>query len=309
MSGIRVDTVSKSFPGTPRALDRVSLTVEPGEVFGVIGPNGAGKTTLMGCLLGLLTPDSGRITVDGRPPDDLAVRAATGYLPERPALERWMTGYRVLHYHCGLAGGTGAGVEAEVGRVLDRVGLDRASAGRPVKTYSRGMLQRLGLAQALIGRPRRLFLDEPTSGMDPAGMVLVRRIVEELRDDGTTVILNSHHMDQVERLCHRVAFVRQGRIEAVEVPEAGRGLARGLRVRLAGGAPPPDPDRLSALAEGAGAGFAGFRDGSLLFSVADDGVAARLLAGLTAAGEPVVEAVPEASGLERLFLDDEEVRR
>src|SRR5215510_8700975 len=152
MDGIQVENLTKTFRGgAVRALANVSLAVSPGEAFGIIGPNGAGKTTFLGCLLGFLRPDSGRITVDGREPDDLAVRRVIGYLPERLVLDRWMTGRGFLEYHHALAGLPDAERETQVDQALDRVGLEPDAAERTVRHYSRGMLQRLGLAQALLG--------------------------------------------------------------------------------------------------------------------------------------------------------------
>ncbi len=284
-----------------RALDDVSLEVKPGESLGVIGPNGAGKTTLVGCLLGFLRPDAGTITVDGHAPDDLAVRAMTGYLPERLVMDRWMTGLDFLRFHHALARLDAAAREADCRALLERVGLDPAAGGQRVGRYSRGMLQRLGLAQALIGRPRLLFLDEPISGVDPAGIVLFRRLLSELRDQGTTLVINSHQLDEVERVCTRVVFVKQGRIEAMDTVRAGAEHARVLRVRLAAGAA-PDAARLAELGTGADARFEGWVAPHARWSVADDAGATRLLAALLAAGLPVVEASPEEGRLERLFV-------
>src|SRR5262245_59993838 len=164
MTGIEVDGLSKTYRRratgqTVRALADVSLRIEPGEAFGIIGPNGAGKTTFLGCLLGFLRPDAGRITIDGHAPDDLAVRSVTGYLPERLVLDRWMTGYGFLAYHHALAKLPAATRHADVTASLERVDLAGDAAGRGIRRYSRGMLQRLGLAQAMLGRPRYLFLD------------------------------------------------------------------------------------------------------------------------------------------------------
>ena len=195
MTGIQVEALTKTYRRglageRVRALVDVSLTIAAGEAFGIIGPNGAGKTTFLGCLLGFLRPDAGRITIDGHAPDDLAIRSSTGYLPERLVLDRWMSGQQFLAYHHGLAGLPAGGRRAEVEGALERVGLDGEAAQRAIRRYSRGMLQRLGLAQAMLGRPRYLFLDEPASGVDPAGVVLFRRLLSDLTHQGVTVILN-----------------------------------------------------------------------------------------------------------------------
>src|SRR6266850_2417100 len=247
MAGIVIDAVSKTYRGGQvRALDQVSLAIAPGETFGIIGPHGAGKTTLLGCLLGFLRPDAGRVTVDGHAPDDLEVRAGTGYLPERLVMDRWMTGRDFLRYHHELARLPAARREAEVDQMLDTVQLDRDAADRAVRKYSRGMLQRLGLAQSLLGEPRYVFLDEPASGVDPAGVLLFRRILADLKSRGATVVLNSHQLEQVERVCDRVAFVNKGHVDAVETLTAGAGMAHGLVVRWASGSQAPAAERLAA---------------------------------------------------------------
>jgi ABC-2 type transport system ATP-binding protein len=305
--GIVVESLTKTYRsalgGTGvRALDGVSLTIAPGEVFGIIGPNGAGKTTLFGCLLGFLRPDSGRVTIDGHAPDDLAVRAITGYLPERLVLDRWMTGLDFLRYHHALALLPAATRRADCAAALERVGLEPAAGMRTIRGYSRGMLQRLGLAQALLGHPRHLFLDEPASGVDPAGVVLFRRLLGDLKGSGATVLLNSHQLDQVERVCDRVAFVKGGRVEAIETLSAGAAIARVVRVRWAAGAGVADT-ALAEAATGAGATLVSRNNAEARFSVSDDAASARLMASLVAAGVPVTEVAPEESRLERLFLD------
>jgi ABC-2 type transport system ATP-binding protein len=209
MSAIVIDGVVKRY-GRTTALAGVSLTINRGEAIGIIGPNGAGKTTLMGILLGLIDPDSGSISIGGRSPHSLETKRTIGYVPERIGFSRWMSGRALVDLHAALCG-TG-GTEA----MLERVALDRAAWDRPMKKYSRGMLQRTALAQALVGNPQFLFLDEPTSGIDPAGAIRFREIVAALKAAGVTIVLNSHQLDQMERVCDRVAFLRAGRIEAIE---------------------------------------------------------------------------------------------
>jgi ABC-2 type transport system ATP-binding protein len=310
MAGIQVSGLSKTYRRrlggqTVRALVDVSLTIAPGEAFGIIGPNGAGKTTFLACLLGYLRPDAGRITIDGHAPDDLAIRSVTGYLPERLVLDRWMSGHEFLAYHDALARLPAAGRRERVEAALARVGLEDEAGSRAIRRYSRGMLQRLGLAQALLGHPRYVFLDEPASGVDPAGVVLFRRLLSELKREDVTVILNSHQLDQVERVCDRVAFVKAGRVEAIETVAAGAAHARVLRVRAADGAIGTSVTReqLERLAVLASATLVEVIPPDARFTVADDAGAARLLQALIGAGVPVAEASPEESRLERLFLD------
>ena len=187
-------------------------------------------------------------------------------------------------------------------RALDRVGLDREAASRPLRKYSRGMLQRIGLAQALLGAPRYVFLDEPASGVDPAGVILFRQIIAELKHHGVTVIMNSHQLEQVERVCDRVAFVSRGRVEAIETLQASASLERRLRVRWTGDAV-LDAAHIGALAAEAGATVIHTAPHEARFVVADDAGAARLIATLVRGGLAVAEATPEEGRLERLFLE------
>jgi ABC-2 type transport system ATP-binding protein len=309
LPGIEIDGLVKTFrAGRVRALDGVSLRIEPGEAFGIIGPNGAGKTTLLGCLLGFLTPDAGRIALDGHGPDSLSVRRVTGYLPERLVLDRWMTGGEFLEYHHALAGLPAAGRAAETRALFGRVGLAPEAASLTVARYSRGMLQRLGLAQALLGRPRYLFLDEPISGVDPSGVMLFRRLLGELKGHGVTLIINSHQLDEVERICDRVAFVRAGKVTSIETPTAGATVERVVVVRWAASTPATAlvPAALAAAAQAAGAALLGANPPAARFSVPDDDGAARLLERLLAAGVRVSEASPEGGRLERLFTEGAE---
>jgi ABC-type multidrug transport system ATPase subunit len=220
-------------------------------------------------------------------------------------LDRWMNGRDFLAYHHALARLPSATRSTDVEAALEAVGLAGEAAARAIRRYSRGMLQRLGLAQAMLGHPRYLFLDEPASGVDPAGVVLFRRLLAELKPRGVTVILNSHQLDQVERVCDRVAFVRAGKVEAIETVAAGAEHARMLRVRRVAGVlgASVTRERLVELAVAAGAVLQDLNPPEARFTVADDAAAARLLAVLIGAGVPVAEATPEESRLERLFLE------
>ena len=197
--------------GAKTAVEDLSLTVGRGEVFGFLGPNGAGKTTSIKMLLGLVAPTSGSATVLGAPVGDRRTRARLGFLPEHFRFQEWLTGRELLHLHARLLGFTSRDGKARAEALLARVDLVDA-ARRPIRTYSKGMMQRVGLAQALLGDPALVFLDEPTSGLDPLGRLLVRDVMRELRDRGTTVFLNSHLLGEVEATCTRVAFVKEGRV-------------------------------------------------------------------------------------------------
>jgi ABC-2 type transport system ATP-binding protein len=199
--------------GSTVALDALDLRVGPGEVFGFLGPNGAGKTTAVKLLLGLTRPTAGAGTVLGRPLGHRETRRRIGYLPELFRYQAWLTAREVLALHADLAGLPHATRRAEIDRVLALAGLG-ARADDRTGGFSKGMQQRLGLAAALLGDPELVILDEPTSALDPVGRDDVRTIIREARDRGSAVLLNSHLLGEVERLCDRVAIVHRGRVVA-----------------------------------------------------------------------------------------------
>jgi ABC-2 type transport system ATP-binding protein len=211
-------------------VDGVSFTVGRGEVLGLLGPNGAGKTSVIKILLGLVRPDAGEVLLLGRPARDPRARARVGYLPELFRYQPWLSATEVLDLHVRLAG---AAVPVEQRReCLALVGLaDRA--GDRVGGFSKGMQQRLGLAVALVARPELVILDEPTSALDPVGRADVRDLLHSLRERGVAVLLNSHLIGEVERVCDRVVILDKGRVAASgTLPELlGR---RELRLRLDG---------------------------------------------------------------------------
>jgi ABC-2 type transport system ATP-binding protein len=296
---IAVRGVSKSYGRFGRrvqALTGVDLTVARGETLGLIGPNGAGKTTLLTCLLGFLRPDSGTIAVDGLAPDDLAVRARTGYLPERLGFDRELPGRAFLEHHWRLAGGDPARADAETERAAERVGLDREALKRPLRGYSRGMLQRIGLAQALLRDPDLLFLDEPASGTDPRGVALVRERILEAKARGATIVLNSHQLPEVERVCDRIVFIDQGRLTKSETLKGAsatrrRGVIRVDAGRLVEAAAALSTEGLAADAE---------PEGWLRFPLASDDEMVRAIRAIVLAGVAVYEARVSAE-LEELF--------
>jgi ABC-2 type transport system ATP-binding protein len=195
--------------GANVAVADLSLEIRRGEVFGFLGPNGAGKTTSLKLLLGLIEPTAGGGTVLGLPLGRRGARDRVGFLPEHFRFHDCLTGRELLRIHGRLFGLKGAPLESRIDRLLARVDLTDA-ADRQLKTYSKGMTQRAGLAQALINEPDIVFLDEPTSGLDPLGRVLVRSLIDEQRERGATVFLNSHLLGEVEATCDRVVFVKQG---------------------------------------------------------------------------------------------------
>src|ERR1700719_3996238 len=194
-----------------RALDRLTLDVEPGEVFGFLGPNGAGKTTTLKLLMQLVYPTSGRAELLGRPLGDLSVKRRIGYLQENPYFYDYLTAEELLHYFAGLFGNPGAERRARTRRRLDEVGIG-AERRMQLRKFSKGMLQRVGIAQALINDPELVIFDEPMSGLDPLGRRDVRALILRLRDRGCTVFFSSHVLSDAEALCNRVAILAKGRL-------------------------------------------------------------------------------------------------
>jgi ABC-2 type transport system ATP-binding protein len=216
--------------GRQTAVDDVSFSVARGEVLGLLGPNGAGKTSVIKMLLGLVRPDAGEVLLLGRRSSDPRSRAAVGYLPELFRYQPWLTAGEVLDLHVRLARVRVPATERR--ECLALVGLaDRA--GDRVGGFSKGMQQRLGLAVALVARPELVVLDEPTSALDPLGRVDVRDLVLSLKSRGVAVLLNSHLIGEVERVCDRVVILDKGRVAASGTLAELLGQ-REVRLKLAG---------------------------------------------------------------------------
>lgn len=194
-------------------LDDLSLTIDEGELLGLIGHNGAGKTTTFKLLLGFLRPSAGSVTFDGRPLDASA-RAVIGFLPEQPYFYDYLTVEEALGFYASLHGIDSADGRRRVDELLERVHLEPKRRAR-LRTLSKGTLQRLGVAQAIVNRPRFLILDEPMSGLDPAGRAHMRELIRALAAEGTTVLFSSHILPDAEALCSRVAVLARGRLRDV----------------------------------------------------------------------------------------------
>jgi len=196
-----------------RAVNDLDLDIAPGEVFGLLGPNGSGKSTTIKMILGLLHPTRGRVTVFGRPPDDVRIKSRIGYLPEESYLYRFLNARETLDYYGTLFRLDRATRRRRTEELLEMVGL-RSAARRPVGEYSKGMARRIGLAQALVNDPDLLILDEPTSGLDPVGSKLVKDIILRLgRVYKKTILLSSHLLADVEEVCDRVTILYGGRVQ------------------------------------------------------------------------------------------------
>lgn len=193
------------------ALTNVSFDVQQGEIFGLLGPNGAGKTTFIKILLGIIGKTGGHATMMGQPAGSRAGRRLVGYLPEHLRVPPHLNGYTALECYGNLSNVPTSVVRQKRDHLLELVGLAARAKDR-CKKYSKGMLQRLGLAQALLHDPKLLILDEPTDGLDPQARAEMRQIIRRLADDGVTIFLNSHLLQEVEMICHRVAILDRGQL-------------------------------------------------------------------------------------------------
>ena len=207
-SAVDIDSVSRSF-GSMKAVDGLSLVLAPGEIVGFLGTNGAGKTTTIKMITGLLRPDGGKISVFGGDPADTLVRARIGYMPEVATYYPYLDARELLSFYGGICGLDAKTVRRRTDELLDAVGLADA-AKRPLKTYSKGMLQRAGIAQALLNDPDLLVLDEPFTGLDPLARIHFRELLLDLKRRGKTVFFSSHELGETELLCDRVAIMKKG---------------------------------------------------------------------------------------------------
>lgn len=212
------------------AVDHLNLAVRPGEVFGLLGPNGAGKTTTILMLLGLTEPTSGSVSVLGLDParQPLSVKSRVGYMPDQVGFYDELTARENLTYIARLNGFSGSQLEQRVDEVLERVGLGNVAAKR-VSTFSRGMRQRLGLADVLVKQPQLIIMDEPTSGLDPEASHEFLKMIQELKEEGITILLSSHLLHQVQAVCDRVGLFNGGKMVL-------EGTVNELAQRVLGGA-------------------------------------------------------------------------
>ena len=206
---VRIEGASRSF-GDVKAVDGLSLTLNAGEVMGFLGTNGAGKTTTIKMMLGLLRPTEGSVSVLGGDPTDPSVRAKIGYMPEVAYYYPYLNARELLSFYGGICGMDAKTVRERADELLEAVGLADA-AKRPLKTYSKGMLQRAGIAQALLNDPSLLVLDEPFTGLDPLARIHFRELMRSLRDRGKSIFFSSHELGETELLCDKVAVMKNGR--------------------------------------------------------------------------------------------------
>jgi ABC-2 type transport system ATP-binding protein len=288
---VEVDGLTKRF-GARVAVDRVALRIPRGSAFGYLGPNGAGKTTLIRMLLGLTPPTAGSMRLLGLPMPEgrAAALARVGAIVEEPRFHGYLTGRENLSI---VAAAREPEAHGRIDGALARVGLVKRADER-VRTYSLGMRQRLGVARCLLADPELLILDEPMNGLDPAGMEDFRRMIRGLVDEGRTVVLSSHLLDEVEKTCDAIAIVDRGRVVVQGPIGELTGAASTVLVATS------DDLRAQALLAGADVEPV---EGGLRVRIADEGAIAALNRRLVEAGVDVHRLEPERVSLERRFLE------
>ena len=302
-SAVRTDRLTKDFttgfwrPRPHRGLDGLTCDIPLGGVFGLLGPNGAGKSTTLKLLLHLLRPSSGTAEVLGHPPGDVRAHQRVGFLPENPTFYDYLTAEELLTYFAGLFGYSKADCAARAAKTLDRVGL-AGDRRRPLRQYSKGMVQRVGIAQALINDPELVIFDEPMSGLDPLGRRDVRALILRLRDRGCTVFFSSHVLSDAEALCSRVAILAKGRLIASgQLSDMVAFHARGWELVVAGmsdaaaAAIAPRVRRITKIG-----------DGRYELTLPLDPAPDRIMTELVAAGAHVVSLNPIRETLEDFFV-------
>ncbi|HEY6837791.1 MAG TPA: ABC transporter ATP-binding protein, partial [Geobacteraceae bacterium] len=236
---IEIDKLSKVYRGKKQlrveALRELSFSIPVGEVFGFLGPNGAGKSTTIKILMGLIAPTGGTARLFGTPVTEAAARRSVGYLPENPAFYDFLTAREYLAFVGTSFGMDARTITAKTDEVLDRLDL-REAADRPMRSYSKGMVQRLGIAQTLLHDPDLYILDEPMSGLDPIGRALVKDVIKGLKERGKTVFFSTHITADVEAVCDRLGVIVKGRLEALDrVEHVLRSGIEGYTVEVSGG--------------------------------------------------------------------------
>lgn len=212
---IKTEGLTKTYKGLGKshrvvAVDHLNLEVEEGQIFGFLGPNGAGKTTTIKMLLGLIFPSEGQAWVLDKPIGDISIKRQISYLPESPYFPDHLSAGELLDFYARLFGIPAGERAKRIDQLLELVGLPNDR--KPLREFSKGMLQRAGIAQALINNPKLLFFDEPTSGLDPIAHTDIRDLILRLRDEGKTVFLSSHQLSDVELVCDRVAILNRGKL-------------------------------------------------------------------------------------------------
>jgi ABC-2 type transport system ATP-binding protein len=282
------------------AVRDLSLEVRRGEIFGLLGPNGAGKTTTIKMLLGFVRPSAGSATISGHPAGSVESRRKLGYTPENPALYEFLRGDEYLIFAGRISGLSAHDARKRCQDLLDKVGLT-GRADRPIRRFSKGMVQRLALAQALVSDPEVVILDEPMSGLDPIGRKDVRDVILKLRDEGRSVLFSTHILSDVEVLCERVGIMVDGVLtdcgSLADLVEPG---ARAFEVVI-DGLPEALPEPLTRLLAAPGAQVVR-RDRSQVLTFAEEKPAQEALRAALGAGGTLVSFTPHRRNLEELFV-------
>ena len=298
---VRAERLSKTFRTgfwgrRVRAVEDLSFEVRTGEIFGLLGPNGAGKTTTLKMLLGFVRPTLGEAFIGGERVGTVGSRRQLGYLPENPALYEFLRGDEYLIFASRLSGLSAPAARKRAAELLERVGL-AGRADRPIRKFSKGMVQRLALAQALAGDPRTVILDEPMSGLDPIGRKDVRDLILQLRDEGRTVLFSTHILSDVEAICDRVGILVEGRLtDCGSLADLVAPGARAVELVV--------EDIQPALVERMqhDATRVLRRDRATVLTFADEGQARQALSAAVSSGATVVSLTPHRRSLEELFV-------
>jgi ABC-2 type transport system ATP-binding protein len=306
---IRTEGLTKVYPGGVTAVDGLDLTVHRGEIFGLLGPNGAGKSTTAGMLTTRVLPTGGRAFVGGVDVVAHPARAKQliGVVPQTNTLDRALTVWENLYFHGRFFGMGAKESRRESDRLLEQFRLsERAKA--PVLALSGGMAQRLMVARAVMHRPSILFLDEPTAGLDPQSRIALWEILEELHDDGQTILLTTHYMEEADQLCHRLAIIDHGRVLALDTPAALK-ESIGADTFVTVATAPTEAGTREALADRLGESPTGLTnlevtDDGLRFGVkGSGGVLQAVLAAADQAGATVIDLRATEPTLETVFIE------
>jgi ABC-2 type transport system ATP-binding protein len=289
--------VSKTYKGRIRALQDVQMRVHRGEVFGLLGPNGAGKSTLVKILMTVVRATRCEGTMLGDPVGHKPTLSRIGYLPEHHRFPDYLTGAQVVDFYGALAGAPRQQRRKRTGELLDLVGMS-GWAKRRIKSYSKGMRQRIGIAQALVNDPQLVLLDEPTDGVDPVGRRDIRRILQQMKDEGRTVFLNSHLLSELEMVCDRVAILVRGQVAQQGTLDELTADMRRYEIHL-------DRAAIEQAHQIAGSAFQGdlvTREGVLVFDTVDPDEIQPAIDALRRGGMTIREIRQHKPSLEDLFM-------
>lgn len=288
-----------------RALDGLTLSVKPGQIFGFLGGNGAGKTTTIKILMRLIFPTAGSARILGSDIADVQMHSRIGYCPENPYFYDYLTARELMDYFGELFGFDAATRKNKTADLLTRVGLDEKDWNKQLRKFSKGMLQRVGLAQSLINDPEIVFMDEPMSGLDPMGRREVRELIAGLREKGMTVFMSTHILSDIEALCDEVAILRKGKLAAAGNLEdllMSSGEQQSFEINVKG----VSADVLGSALSGIGGAEVHSKPNGANISVMDENDVETALSAIKKAGGKLVSVQPVKQSLEELFVRETE---